>query len=1291
MAVFYNRDQAIAAVTLDHRNAFSQLVYLKGAAHAEVKSTVRPAKVTLTDDPNVFYVGTCLLHVNSIRMAYHRAVSRCRELQERLLLGCPSDLDKDRIFDSPSDERTGFGLMADKDPGLDQRKKASLLRHVLSTPRHRQEFGLFDGSINGSRVRRYMADYDEYMENMVLVAHLGSGLPARSTELSTYTLINGRSSLRSIYYSGGQVMLLCSYSKVRSLLQANRTIARFLDKEASDLMIKDQLFVRPFVAFLAKKCLLDPSGRYLYHLWVRDGQVMSCDALRKVFVRLTTLYSNCPSPLQFGDYRHLAKHISNLLSLPAQYREAMKEYEDEGDEEADDGDAGNGDGDQEEGVIPAAAEHLAMARQMGHSLSTGVRVYGRTNEAHKHLAGHSIHMFRVISSAWHQFISVPEAAGPRSVAHTLPGNRECIGIPRLSPLDVEGISARSEPPIAVRSLTVATPSTLFALVSGKAALSSDWAPPLRILRSGPEGRRLAMEPYTESVDDVTFLQPAEDTTRNLVYNCNFFPNESNEELDLLKKLYGPDASFKSEAQSIAADYIVQGNSNVFIVLPTGGGNSALIFLLAVKEPHLTSLVVVPTVSLAQDLAQRARSLGISAAVGLHCYDEQERHSILIVTPEAVCFQENLEKLMLLKLRGLLFKIVIDEAHVLFNDASWRRSLQRLPTIGCLGLPMILLSGSCPPEETSLIIEAFFTEPSRPIMIRDGTNRPNISYQVETVSDDAEFFHCLKLILENFFENSNAESLMIVFVTQRSHVEILMQRLFESGFSCQGYHGGMNSRERETAFNSWNPSQDRVMVATSAFGMGIDRPCVRLVVMYGQPYSLLEYAQQSGRAGRDGKGSNAVLFYSVDSVLARINRTSDPVELRNYQLMNFFATARVCRRRIISQYLDDKETSCRKNPENILCDNCGPQSTIMASILGRSLKTNSVAMPVSVASSGSVVVGAELIRNDRDICRKLPDLLEKLGNCCGLHLSDNPAQPPRFCGQHCSLVTGKCNFCLCAGHYVDKCSLKKSMKIISSELFCFNCFRPVLRNVHSGDFTNCRLPKTMKDFFFWRVNTMGYDSKNIDVTKLCHDFIRAAETSLASRHSTGSTASRLTAATASTPSAPPASTANAATASSVNTHTSEFTRISAQSQVEDVKKEKLSEKFSELERCLDIFRHKCIICTFEESSTNNHVTSSCPRIKRLCIRCLGSHTSKECELKVPNYCCSRCLLPKAEHAKYGHGPNCKYDFNDLLKYFGCMFARQGRKTEAAVCEYMNTTKDGVHVVYKAFIEFVSSLK
>ena len=341
-----------------------------------------------------------------------------------------------------------------------------------------------------------------------------------------------------------------------------------------------------------------------------------------------------------------------------------------------------------------------------------------------------------------------------------------------------------------------------------------------------------------------------------------------DKLAVLRQYFGFPA-FRAGQQTLI-DAVLSGR-DALGVMPTGGGKSLCYELPALLLPGMT-LVVSPLISLMKDQVMALRNAGIPAgcinsSMSLDELRETYRdarygaYKLLYVAPERLLTDGFCSLAQELEIP----LVAVDEAHCIsqwgydFRPSYLRIAelRERLPEV-----PVLALTASATPAVARDIMRQLrFAEPH---VLRSSFARPNLSYAVRHDEDKNE--QLLRVV-------RNVAGSGIVYVRTRDGCEQLTEFLRDAGVAATCYHGGLANAERSIRQEEWLAGRTRIMVATNAFGMGIDKADVRFVVHYSMPDSLESYYQEAGRAGRDGKRAYAVLLVAPDDA-ERVQRRFD---------------------------------------------------------------------------------------------------------------------------------------------------------------------------------------------------------------------------------------------------------------------------------------------------------------------------------------------------------------------------------------------------------------------------------
>jgi ATP-dependent DNA helicase RecQ len=404
------------------------------------------------------------------------------------------------------------------------------------------------------------------------------------------------------------------------------------------------------------------------------------------------------------------------------------------------------------------------------------------------------------------------------------------------------------------------------------------------------------------------------------------PTDSPQLLALLKEHFGY-SSFRPLQEEIIKETLA--GRDALALLPTGGGKSICYQLPALAREGLT-LVISPLIALMKDQVDGLLENGISAAFLNSSLNEESSKDtwrklyrgeikILYLAPERLLLEGMLETLDSLRLEF----VAVDEAHCI---SSWghdfrpeyralKKIRERYPHV-----PILALTASAT-ERVRYDIVDMLGIPEAKLFVAS-FNRPNLSYRVIPRMEP------IKQILEVLADHPDETG--IIYCLSRDRTESVAEELTRRRFKAAAYHAGLSGDERARRQEQFARDEVRIMVATVAFGMGVDKPDVRFVIHHDLPKNIESYYQETGRAGRDGLPSECVLLYSsADAAKLRnfIDQTSDPLEreVAGKQLTQLlaFAEGSECRRVSLLRYFgeeyhDDQGNRCTSCGA---CDNC----------------------------------------------------------------------------------------------------------------------------------------------------------------------------------------------------------------------------------------------------------------------------------------------------------------------------------------------------------------------------------
>ncbi len=399
-------------------------------------------------------------------------------------------------------------------------------------------------------------------------------------------------------------------------------------------------------------------------------------------------------------------------------------------------------------------------------------------------------------------------------------------------------------------------------------------------------------------------------------------NTSDEPLHILQQVFGYSSFRPSQRQII--DCLIQGG-DALVLMPTGGGKSLCYQIPALIRSGV-GIVISPLIALMQDQVEALRQTGVSAGAlnSSLSAEEDARLRQQLLSGELQLLYVAPERLMTPGFQSLLQQIdialfAIDEAHCV---SQWGHDFrpeyiqlsalhEQFPRV-----PRVALTATADEVTRREIIQRLNLEQARQFI--SGFDRPNIRYRVSDDSSNA------RQRLLRFIQLDYPDQAGIVYCLSRRKVEETAAWLREKGVKALPYHAGMSQQDRADNQNRFLREDGIVMVATIAFGMGIDKPDVRFVVHMNLPKSLEAYYQETGRAGRDGEAAEALLFYNLQDVitLRQFVEQSDAdelhkrIEMQKLERMLGYCELTRCRRQALLAYFGDELREPCGN-----CDNC----------------------------------------------------------------------------------------------------------------------------------------------------------------------------------------------------------------------------------------------------------------------------------------------------------------------------------------------------------------------------------
>lgn len=394
--------------------------------------------------------------------------------------------------------------------------------------------------------------------------------------------------------------------------------------------------------------------------------------------------------------------------------------------------------------------------------------------------------------------------------------------------------------------------------------------------------------------------------------------------DNLQSFFGFD-TFKGEQEAIITNILSK--NDTFVIMPTGAGKS-MCYQLPAMMTDGTAIVISPLIALMKNQVDQIRAFGSNDSIAHFLNSSLNKAEIaevkedvlsgktklLYVAPESLSKQENVE---FLKQATISF-VAVDEAHCISEwGHDFRPEYRKIRSVlNMLGenIPIIALTATATPKVQQDIIKNLQMQEAT--LFKSSFNRPNLYYEIRPKKN------VMKEIIK-YVKGQNGKS-GIIYCLSRKKVEEVAEALNLNGVKALPYHAGLEADMRASHQDKFLMEDVEVIVATIAFGMGIDKPDVRFVIHHDIPKSLEGYYQETGRAGRDGGEGNCVAFYAEEDIVKLAKFMKDkPVAEREIgtqilQEVTDYAESSVCRRKQILHYFGEvyDDSGC-----NCMCDNC----------------------------------------------------------------------------------------------------------------------------------------------------------------------------------------------------------------------------------------------------------------------------------------------------------------------------------------------------------------------------------
>ncbi|THW27512.1 hypothetical protein D6D22_10755 [Aureobasidium pullulans] len=777
------------------------------------------------------------------------------------------------LEDDPTWTKRGVSFLNNSKNGLEDKREVMLGR--AENHKNGRKLRSRTGDWQLRHIRRWLRYVDEFRELLLLCVHITAGQPARGTEITSVRFKNGFMQDRNVYIIHGQVAVITRYHKSQSQQDKPKIIPRFLPYRVAQLLVVYLAYVQPLQEYLS---VMSKGSGWTEYIWGDQNGTWETDRLTRIIARETQ--KRLKVRLTTHDYRHLAIAIGRV-AVGEQFAYG---YVDEiGEVEA-----------------PELDTDDPLEMSAGRGGEIGGNRYGVSVDVVKYMNDRSINTFRPLSEKWHRFLGLDSFNTSKGQKH----------VRETSPLSGQ------------QNTRLATAGP--AAEGDNIGHTSNWASTLAQFDAASRYRQQGQSENTRAdVQEESWFfgqssqvtQSVDSTERRAVtpglLSNTLHPTESQVQTAMRKALRlgdGDEVSYRSKAQRVAMQSILYNDqmTPLVVVLPTGGGKSLLFMAPACLENAGVTIVIVPFRALINKLVSTAKEAGVNSTEwhpGL-----TDPATLVFVSADRIIGSGFLSYAELLHSKGLLRRVFVDECHLTFTASDWRPKLVAVRYVRGLRVPLIMLTATLPPM-LAFELEVSMACQTVTRYIRATTTRLRTRYVVETCRrgelEETTIGTC-KRMQKHIGRNKG-----VIYCRSIDQCKDMAKEL-----GCAYYHGGSIDNEDKLAV--WMETGG-LIVATSALGTGVDFPGIVFILHMDLPYGMIDYAQESGRAGRAGEEVDSIIIVEQGKVESM--RQAGRIRGLDEEIMAEFVTTRECRRQVMSRYLDGKIVECGAG-DVAQCDRCG---------------------------------------------------------------------------------------------------------------------------------------------------------------------------------------------------------------------------------------------------------------------------------------------------------------------------------------------------------------------------------
>jgi superfamily II DNA helicase RecQ len=808
----------------------------------------------------------------------------------------PVDIAK--LFDNEAEDARGWSVLDDGRNDFAVDGEEWMVQRMYAERRIHKEF-IRSGSGNQTiwrdeGVERYFRRFRQFKEELLVLVHLTAGAPARATELTSIMSRNGTPGRgrRGIFIDDGLVKFVPGYNKKFRSRQELEIVHRYVPDEVGQLVVYFMWLVEPFVKVIRSVARNETqSTPFMWQPPVKEGW-------------------------KLGENEE---------------EEGEEEEESEGEEE-EDNERMDEDVEEDEGQW---SEEEREERSAHNERGKGAGSNG-TDEPPRNVDG-IYNTDRVRNTMKRETKErIKTAIGVSVWRHVYPAIQRKYTVDRQVRWVVDRLYNDQGKEKAVDW------QKIFTTTEVARALQSAHAPRMEEMMYGG-----TFEEADTSVGSEirAFRQVSQDWHRFIGWP-SAVKTGANRELNQKIKQERDEAAFRQWERmreidigvqlremfnSVTADFrgiqrealqaiVREGRRRVLVIMRTGGGKSLMFMLPARGSPQGTTIVIVPTKSLQQDLKKRCDKSFIKCAVWDSSRSPPYGAQVVVVIAESAVTKSFARFMTVKQTCGQLDRIVVDECHTILEATpKWRPDMMQLDEMSDRGVQVLYLTATLPPSDEQQFCEAVGVPEADMTLFREETSRRNVAYKVMEY-EKGTLYEAIKELVERKKEQYPETDKVVVYCRTIEQTKELAEVL-----QCRAYYREVGTEEQKgETLTELTEGQERVFTATNALGLGVDAPSIRTVIHTSIPFKLKQYGQESGRAGRDGKASEAIIMrWFADGENGRRKRESD---WHADEHVKEFVAGERCRRIVLDRHMDGRvdRNGCEPHNGEERCDICSGQ-------------------------------------------------------------------------------------------------------------------------------------------------------------------------------------------------------------------------------------------------------------------------------------------------------------------------------------------------------------------------------